>query len=144
VEYDFEERVWRGPLLVLMDEGTGSAAAQFAAVLQDNKAAVLLGTPGRGGCGHTDGGTPTPLTHTGGSLDVPDCARFRLDGSNEMMGIDPDVLIGFRPTDGQRRKALRVAGMLPQGIAMALRQCRSSSCQEVQPGTAQPVAPSPH
>jgi len=27
-----------------------------------------------------------------------------------MMRIDPEVLIGARPTDGQRRKALRVAG----------------------------------
>jgi hypothetical protein len=128
-EFDFEESLWRGPLVVLIDEGTGSAAAEFAAVLQDNKAAVLLGAPAAGGCGHTDGGTPTRLTHTGGTLEVPDCARFRVDGANEMMGIDPDVLIGFRRTDGERRKALRAVAALPQGIEMALRQCARSSCR---------------
>jgi hypothetical protein len=46
-----------------------------------------------------------------------------------MMGIDPDILIGFRSTDGERRKALRAAEVLPQGVAMALRQCARSSCR---------------
>jgi hypothetical protein len=132
-EFAFEERVWNGPLLVLMDGGTGSAAAQFAAVLQDNKAAVLLGSPAAGGCGHTNGGTPTALTHTGGTFSVPDCVRIRLDGSNEMMGIDPDILIGFRPTDGLHREALRVAAVLTQGVAAALRLCQRQHCSQEKP-----------
>jgi hypothetical protein len=61
-----------------------------------------------------------------------------------MMGIDPDVLIGFRRTDGQRRKALRVAGVLPQGIALAVRQCWQSSCREAQTGAAPPATLSSH
>jgi hypothetical protein len=76
-KYDFEMAVWHGPILVLIDGNTGSAAEEFAAVLQDNKAAVVIGSPSAGaGCGHTNGGTPTTLTHSGGILELPDCAGF--------------------------------------------------------------------
>lgn len=128
-EYEFEEAVWRGPLLLLVDAGTGSAAEEFVAVLQDNKAAVVVGAPTAGaGCGHTDGGTPTTLTHSGGILQLPDCARIRLDGSNEVMGIDPDILVGFRSTDGLRRKGLRLASALPRSISAAVRLCDQERC----------------
>jgi hypothetical protein len=45
IQYPYEEGVWRGPLIVLVNGGTGSAAEQFAAVLQDNHAAVVMGAP---------------------------------------------------------------------------------------------------
>ena len=112
-QYDFEESVWRGPLLVLVDGGTGSASEEFAAVLQDNRAAVIIGAPTAGaGCGHTRGGTPVILTHSQGILELPDCARIRRDGSNEIRGVDPDVLVGFRATDGMKRKGVRAAAAL--------------------------------
>jgi Peptidase family S41 len=124
-QYEFTPRVWRGPLLVAIDGGTGSAAGEFAAVLQDNKAAVIIGAPGApGGCGHTDGGTPTPLTHSGGVLLLPDCARLRADGSNEAAGVDPDVLVAIRVNDGVRHKALRLAAALPGALAAAERPPR--------------------
>jgi Peptidase family S41 len=132
-QYDFEESVWRGPLLVLVDGGTGSAAGEFAAVLQDNKAAVIMGAPAESGCGHTNGGTPTTLTNSHGILEVPDCVRVRLDGSNEMRGIDPDILVGFNTTDGMRRKGLRVARALSQGIPAAVQLCRQERCSRAQP-----------
>jgi hypothetical protein len=50
-----------------------------------------------------------------------------------MMGIDPEVLIGFRSTDGLRRKALRVAAALPQGIAVARRLCEKHGCYREAP-----------
>ncbi len=128
-EYDFEEAVWRGPIMLLVDGSTGSAAEEFTAVLQDNRSAVVIGAPTAGaGCGHTDGGTPTTLSHSGGILELPDCARIRLDGSNEVGGIDPDVVIGFRSTDGFRRKGLRLASALPRGVAAAVRLCKRERC----------------
>ena len=128
-QYDFDEAVWHGPLMVLVDAGTGSASEEFAAVLQDNKAAVIIGAPTAGaGCGHTRGGTPTTLVHSHGVLELPDCARLRRDGSNEVRGIDPDILIGFRTMDGQRRKGLRVAPALAPGIAAAMRLCGQERC----------------
>jgi hypothetical protein len=128
-QYDFEEAVWHGPLLVLVDENTGSAAEEFAAVLQDNKAAVVIGAPTAGaGCGHTNGGTPTRLKNSRAILELPDCARIRRDGSNEVRGIDPDILIGFRPTDGMQRKGLRLAAALSRGVEAAGRLCQRERC----------------
>ncbi|HEY4446393.1 MAG TPA: S41 family peptidase [Steroidobacteraceae bacterium] len=124
-KYHYEEAVWAGPLIVLVDGGTGSAAEQFAAVLQDNRAAVVMGAPtGGAGCGHTDGGTPTTLKNSGGILEMPDCARFRADGSNEVMGIQPDVLVGLRSTDGPHRQGVRVAAKLSEAVRRALDRIR--------------------
>ncbi len=121
MQYPYEEGVWRGPLIVLVNAGTGSAAEEFAAVLQDNRAAVIIGAPTAGaGCGHTNGGTPTTLKNSRGILEVPDCARFRADGSNEVMGIEPDVLVGLRSTDGPHRQATRVSEKLIQAIMRSI------------------------
>jgi hypothetical protein len=106
-QYPYNEGVWRGPLFVLVDSGTGSAAEQFAAELQDNRAAVVLGSPTVGaGCGHTDGGTPTTLRNSGAVLSLPDCVRTRPDGSNLASGIQPDALVGLRQDDSMHRKAM--------------------------------------
>ena len=126
MQFPYEAGVWRGPLVVLIDGGTGSAAEEFAAALQDNHAAVLMGAPTVGaGCGHTNGGTPTILKNSGGVLELPDCARFRSDGSNEVMGVQPDVLVGLRREDGGHRRALLVTAKLPEVLerAMASANC---------------------
>jgi len=120
MQFPYEEGIWRGPLMVLVDGGTASAAEQFAAVLQDNQAAVILGAPTLGaGCGHTNGGTPTTLRRSRGVLEMPDCVRFRADGSNEVMGIQPDILIGLRRLDGPHRSGLRFAAKLPEALERA-------------------------
>ncbi len=117
MQYPFEEGVWRGKLIVLVNREVWSAAEQFAAVLQDNHAAVILGEPtGGAGCGHTDGGTPELLKNSGATLVMPDCVRFRADGSNEVSGIAPDVLVAFRPGDGPRLRAEAVAAKLPEAL----------------------------
>jgi C-terminal processing protease CtpA/Prc len=120
MQFPYQEGIWRGPLIVLVDGGTASAAEQFTAVLQDHQAAVILGAPTLGaGCGHTNGGTPTTLRHSRGVLEMPDCVRFRADGSNEVMGIQPDILIGLRRLDGPRRGGLRFAAKLPEALERA-------------------------
>jgi len=78
----------------LVDRETWSAAEYFAALLQDNQAATVVGElTGGAGCGYTDGGIPTKLKNSGARLKMPDCVRFRADGSNEVNGITPDVLV---------------------------------------------------
>jgi hypothetical protein len=119
MQFPYEEGVWRGPLIVLVDRNVGSAASEFTAVLQDNHAAIIMGAPAGGGCGHTDGGTPTELTYINAVLEVPDCARFRTDGSNEVMGIEPDVLVGFVPADGPHLMARRLLDKLPEALERA-------------------------
>jgi Peptidase family S41 len=118
MEYPWREGVWRGPLLVLVDGETWSAAEEFAAVLQDNRAARILGEPtGGAGCGHTDGSEPVVLANSGGRLELPDCARLRRDGSNEVRGIVPDLALPWHRHDGADRRAADVIAILPAALA---------------------------
>jgi hypothetical protein len=89
-----------GPLYVLINRRTGSAAEGFAAILRDNGAAVLIGEPTVGaGCGYIDGGSPITLKQSGMTIRMPNCARFRADGSNEVDGAKPDVFVPWSVDD---------------------------------------------
>jgi Peptidase family S41 len=105
----YEPKVaWQGELAVLVDNNTASAAELFTATLKDNNRATLLGAPTRGlGCGYTDGGIPITLQHSGVQIEVPDCARLRANGENEVAGIVPDVLIPWRGNDSPYQRAAR-------------------------------------
>ena len=121
-QFPYHDGVWSGPLIVLVDNETWSAAEEFAALLQDNGAAVIIGSrTGGAGCGHTNGGTPTILTHSGATLEMPDCVRFRADGSNEVNGIIPDVLVGIRANDSALFKARLVGARLTEAVRRAER-----------------------
>jgi len=120
-EFRYRDALWTKPVIVLVDQGTASAAEEFTAILQDNRAALIVGSRTfSAGCGHTDGGTPTALPRTGATLEVPDCARFRADGSNEVNGILPDVPIPWRSDDGVRFKARLLEVRLISLIRLAL------------------------
>jgi hypothetical protein len=119
-QFPYHDGVWSGPLIVLVDQETWSAAEQFAAVLQDNKAAIIIGArTGGAGCGYTWGGMPTVLKNSGAVLKLPDCVRFRADGSNEVRGIIPDEAVAVRADDGARFRASLIAEKLPVAIARA-------------------------
>jgi hypothetical protein len=119
-QFPYHDGVWNGPLIVLVDQETWSAAEEFAAVLQDNKAAVILGArTGGAGCGYTYGGTPTTLKNSGAILKLPDCVRYRADGSNEVRGIIPDEVVALRADDGLQLRAKLISEKLPTAIARA-------------------------
>jgi len=119
-QYRYRDGVWGGPLIVLVDQETWSAAEEFAALLQDNRAAIVMGArTGGAGCGHTYGGTPTTLANSKGVLEVPDCVRYRADGSNEVNGIVPEVVVGLRFDDGPAFKARLIEEKLPEAVAKA-------------------------
>jgi hypothetical protein len=118
--FPFEEGAWTGPLVLVVDQRTASAAEEFAAIIQDNRAGVIVGAPTLGaGCGYTDGGVRATLKNSGAIAWLPDCARFRADGSNEVRGVDPDVYTGFRSNEGPRRRAERLAKALPAALTAA-------------------------
>jgi hypothetical protein len=95
--YEFTEGAYRGPLAVLVDGNTASAAELFAATLQDNRRATIIGSATFGsGCGYSSGGIAIRLANSGATLRVPDCVRYRADGSNEVEGVEPDVLVAWR------------------------------------------------
>jgi hypothetical protein len=125
-QHAYRDGVWDGPVVVLTDQETWSAAEQFAALLQDNRAALIVGArTGGSGCGHTWGGTPTRLPNSGAVLHLPDCVRFRADGSNEVRGVVPDLLLAWRANDGRAFRARMLEAALPQAREAALRLHRA-------------------
>jgi hypothetical protein len=116
--YRYHEGVYGGPLLVLVDGNTASSAEYFAAMLADNGAAIVLGSPTVGaGCGYTNGGIPTILKNSVAHVKMPDGVRFRADGTNEVSGITPAVLIPWRGNDSPYQRAKRVLDVLPEVIS---------------------------
>jgi hypothetical protein len=119
-QFPYRDSVWKGPVIVLVDSGTWSAAEQFTALLRDNDAAIVMGgRTGGAGCGHIDGSTPIMLSHSRAMLELPNCARFRKDGSNEVSGIVPDVSTGVRWNDGAAYAGRLTAARLPEAVAQA-------------------------
>jgi hypothetical protein len=118
-EYGPHPRAWTGRVVVLVDEGSASATELFAAMLQDARRALVIGAPTLGaGCGWTMGQYESSriLDHSHARIMIPDCARLRADGSNEIDGIEPDVLIGFRRADTTRQRAQKLAKALPGAL----------------------------
>jgi len=114
--YSYDEGLWQGPLYVVLDEGSASAAEHFATLLKDNGAATLVGEPTFGaGCGWmASGDVPVTLAKTGGQLHVPDCIWYRKNGTNEVAGVEPDILIPWRYYDNGVQKARRAVTALSQ------------------------------
>jgi hypothetical protein len=103
---DVPAGVWSGPLYVLVDAASASATEAFVAMLLDNGAATVIGERTYGaGCGYTDGGLPIELPNSGLVVWMPDCARYRIDGTNEIEGIDPDVGLEWSELNGAERAA---------------------------------------
>jgi len=108
--YAYREGLWNGPLYVLMDEGSASAAEHFATILKDNRAAVLIGEPTFGaGCGWmSNGDMPVVLKESRGELHIPDCIWTNTKGENEVAGIEPDITVPWRFYDNAFQKGRRV------------------------------------
>lgn len=107
-QYSYREGVYRDRLVVLIDARTASSSEAFASMLRDNGAATIVGQPSLGaGCGYSNGGIPVTLKNSGARVRMPDCIRFRADGTNEINGIDPDVTVHWRSNDSPFQKARR-------------------------------------
>jgi len=112
--------VWTGPVIVLVDGDSASSSEWFAAMLQDARAALIVGAPTVGaGCGHMTDAPPVKLIHSGGTVSMPDCYRLRANGDNEAGGVEPDLLVAFREHDSQRQRTARLARVLPLALARA-------------------------
>ena len=116
--YDFEEGAWHGPLAILVDQRTASASEQFAALLRDAGSAVVVGAHTYGaGCGMTNGGIPLTLPYSGLEVRMPDCARLRTDGTNEVAGITPDLNAHWSDDDDDVARAAKAAVALQRVFA---------------------------
>ncbi len=120
--------LWKGPLILLVDGGSASATELFVGMLQDAGRAKVVGAPTLGaGCGWTSPQHPIELAHSRGLLHLPDCARFRPDGRNELDGIQPDDLVGFRRYDSPRQLAARLTPKLPDVVLKAASGAESTN-----------------
>ncbi|MFZ6770189.1 S41 family peptidase [Undibacterium sp. Di26W] len=100
---------WTGPVYVLTDRGVGSAAEAFVAILKDNAVVKTLGTiTGGSGCGNMQAIRAIVLPHSKLSFQAPDCVRLRADGSDEVMGITPDLPVDVVTGESERARAARV------------------------------------
>jgi Peptidase family S41 len=115
--YRYREGANTLPLYVLVDGGTASASEHFAAMLRDANAATLIGLPTYGaGCGFTNGGIEATLRNSGATLELPDCVRYRRDGTNEVAGIVPDVLVPWSVRDSAYQRAAKLLPLLEKTI----------------------------
>lgn len=111
---DVPAGVWNGPLFVLADRGSASATEAFVAMLKDNEAATVIGERTYGaGCGYLDGGLPLEMPNSGLEVWMPDCARYRLDGTNEIEGIEPDIPVPWSDLGGSEQARALVAALFP-------------------------------
>jgi hypothetical protein len=113
LRYSYSEEPDRLPLFVLVDRDTWSSAEYFAALLQDNHAATILGeSTGGAGCGYTNGGISTRLKNSGAAIKMPDCVRFRSDGSDEVDGITPDLSVPWPRHGSDYQRAVMLLSVL--------------------------------
>jgi hypothetical protein len=107
LRFRYEEGIWQGPVVLLIDRGTASASEDFVVTLKDAGVARLFGQRTYGaGCGFTDGGIGFTLPHSGLRVEMPDCARIRRNGMNEVAGIEPDVTMPVDATVEQWLEAI--------------------------------------
>jgi hypothetical protein len=108
---------WTGPTYVVTDQRSYSAAEMFAAVMQDNHIAKIVGVrTGQDGCGFMTDGPPLVLTHSRLRFRMPNCMRLRADGSNEEAGITPDIPILPTDKESDRARADRAVAAIAEDV----------------------------
>jgi len=100
---------WTGRVYVLANATSYSAAEMFAAVMQDNAIAKIVGVrTGGDGCGFMEDTPPVILPHSHLRFRMPNCVRLRADGSSEVAGIAPDLPIVAMDGESPRARAARL------------------------------------
>jgi C-terminal processing protease CtpA/Prc len=100
---------WTGRVYVLTNATSYSAAEMFAAVMQDNAIAKIVGVrTGGDGCGFMEDTPPVVLPHSHLRFRMPNCVRLRADGSSEVAGIAPDLPIAAIDGESPRARAARL------------------------------------
>jgi len=113
---------WEGPVYLLTDAGTASAAEMFAALMKDNGIAKTVGARTLGlGCGSMLESQPLTLPHSRLSIRIPNCVRLRADGTDEVAGIAPDFPVLPAANESPRARAARaltaIGADLPRAAA---------------------------
>jgi hypothetical protein len=109
---------WTGPVYLWTNGRTYSSAEMFAAVMQDNGVARLIGErTGGDGCGFMVRSDPLVLTHSQLRFRIPDCMRLRANGADEVAGISPDIPLPAREGESARARAARALRLIQQDVS---------------------------
>ena len=108
---------WDGPVYLLTDAGTASAAEMFAARMRDSGIAKTVGARTLGlGCGSMLEAEPLTLPHSQLSIRIPNCVRLRADGTDEVAGVAPDFPVLPAASESPRARAARVLAVIDRDL----------------------------
>ena len=111
---------WDGPVYLVTDAGTASAAEMFAALMKDNGIAKTVGARTLGlGCGSMLETKPLTLPHSRLSIRIPNCVRLRADGTDEVAGIAPDFPVLPAANESPRARAVRALTVIGADLPRA-------------------------
>lgn len=111
---------WDGPVYLLTDPGTASAAEMFAALMKDNGIAKTVGVRTLGlGRGSMLEAKPLTLPHSQLSIRIPNCVRLRADGTDEVAGIAADFPVLPAANESPRARAARVLTVIDEDLRRA-------------------------
>jgi hypothetical protein len=111
---------WDGPVYLLTDAGTASAAEMFTALMRDSGIAKTVGVRTLGlGCGSMLEAQPLTLPHSRLSIRIPNCVRLRADGTDEVAGIAPDFPVLPAVNESPRARAARVLTVIVEDLRRA-------------------------
>jgi hypothetical protein len=86
-----------------------------------NAGTIVGESTGGAGCGYTNGGIPTTLKNSGAKVKMPDCVRFRADGSDEVNGIIPDSLVPWPREGSDYQRAMKLIPVLDENLTTETR-----------------------
>jgi carboxyl-terminal processing protease len=99
---DDDDEIYRSPVVILMNEASGSGSELFAACMQENNRAVIVG---RQSCGCVLGISRFRKVEGGGELAVSELGYFSARGRKlEGNGVTPDESVSLRISDLQNKR----------------------------------------
>jgi hypothetical protein len=108
---------WTGPVYVITDSRSYSAAELFASSMQLNHIAKTVGQrTGGDGCGFVTEIPPLVLPHSRLSFRLPNCVRLRADGGDEVAGVVPDLPVLPLKGESPRARAARIADVIADDV----------------------------
>jgi C-terminal processing protease CtpA/Prc len=110
---------WTGPTYVLTNNRSYSSAEMFAAAMQNNHAARIIGAQtGGDGCGFMNDPEPVTLPHSRLRFRIPNCVRLRADGTDEVAGVKPDLPVPVTD-ESARIRAYRLTQVIETDLQAA-------------------------
>lgn len=99
---DDDDRVYKGPVAILVNEGSGSGSELFAGVMQENGRAMIVG---RQSCGCVRGISEFKKVKGGGELAVSEYGYLSpKENTFEGTGVIPDKTVELKISDLQGRR----------------------------------------